>query len=330
MDKKDNNKAFPYKGNNIHLIYIWANNNLISNVFIVPYYGRTLDLDVIVFQNFPGNSRYYASVSFIHDTLFLSHPQYYTYWERLYFAPLRMLSRKATRICTISIEEKKRLLRYGYKNNENDIDVIYHGVSDTFKPIEYYSKDTLDTIKRTYHLPNQYLLFVGRLNERKNIYHLVRAIPYLSDKDIPLVIVGEKDWKMFDLDHLIKKVGIKNRIVFTGPIYNDDLACVYALAKIFCFPSYAEGFGLPPLEAMAAGVPVVVSNTTSLPEVCGDAGTYVNPYSAKEIAAAIEKLLEDKTYYNQQRERGINQAAKFTWDAAAQRLLKTCESLTRK
>jgi glycosyltransferase involved in cell wall biosynthesis len=330
LDRRDKKEIFPYKGINIHLVYIWADNNLISNVFILPYYGRKLNLDVIIFQNFPGNSGHYASISFIHDTLFLSHPQYYTYCERLYFTPLRILSRKATRICTISNEEKKRLLRYGYKINENDIDVIYHGVSDAFKPIEYYSKDTLETIKRKYHLPDQYLLFVGRLNERKNIYHLINAIPSLNDKDILLVIVGEKDWKMFDLDRLIKKVGIKDRIVFTGPIYNDDLACVYAMAKIFCFPSYAEGFGLPPLEAMAAGVPIVVSNTTSLPEVCGDAGTYVNPNSAKEIASAINRLMENKLYYEQQCERGINQAAKFTWDAAAHRLLKTCESLSHK
>ena len=330
MDKKDIKEVFPFKGNNIHLVYIWADNNLASNVFIIPYYGRKLNLDVIIFQNFPGNSRHYASVSYIHDTLFLSHPQYYTYRERLYFSPLRILSRKATRICTVSYEEKKRLLKYDYKKNINDIDVIYHGVSEAFKPKEYYSKDFLETIKRKYHLPDQFLLFVGRLNERKNIYHLIRALPYLNDKGIPLVIVGEKDWKMFDLDQLINKVGLKDRIIFTGPIYNDDLACVYALAKIFCFPSYAESFGLPPLEAMAAGVPVVVSSNTSLPEVCGDAGNYVNPNNPENIAEMIDRLMNNKILFNKKREAGIQRSKEFTWRRSAEALLKTfCEVVSK-
>jgi glycosyltransferase involved in cell wall biosynthesis len=322
MDRRNKKDVFPYKGDNIHLIYIWSDINLISNALIVPFYGRKLKLDVIVFQNYPGNSKHYASISFIHDTLFLSHPQYYSYWERIYFAPLRLMARNATRICTVSNEEKNRLIKYGYKINSNDIKVIYHGVDEKYKPIECYSKDTLDRIRNKYNLPDKYLLFVGRLNIRKNIYHLIQSIPCIKDKNISLVVVGDKNWKMFDLDKLVRKIDIKERIIFTGSINDDDLACIYALAKIFCFPSYAEGFGLPPLEAMAAGIPVIVSKNTSMPEICGEAGNYVDPNSIDNITDMINNLLYDKILSNKKRKIGIQRSKEFTWRHSAETLLQ--------
>jgi glycosyltransferase involved in cell wall biosynthesis len=156
--------------------------------------------------------------------------------------------------------------------------------------------------------------------------HLLKSIPLLRNKDIKLVIVGASDWKRSNHEAIINELGIAHRIHFTGGIY-DELPAVYSMAKVFCFPSYAESFGLPPLEAMACGIPVVVSDTTSLPEVCGPAGTYVRPDQPAEIATAIDRLLADDKLYEKKRELSIEQAKKFTWPLAAEKLLTTLEGL---
>lgn len=296
-----------------------------SNVFIIPYFSSRYKLDVILYQNFISPFDRARRIAYIHDVLFLSNPAYYTVFERLYFAPLKFLTQRSDRIITVSEEEKKRLLRYGYSHNPEKIDVAYHGVEPTFRPIEEYDEATLKQMKVKYHLPDEFLLFVGRLNLRKNVDNLLRAIPHLKNKKIPLVIVGADNWKKSNHVAIIKDLGIESRIVFTGAIY-DELPVVYAMAKIFCFPSFAESFGLPPLEAMASGVPVVVSNTTALPEICGEAGNYVTPDRPEEIASQIDRLLDNADLQAQSRMKGIERAKRFTWDEAAKAVLKSISS----
>jgi glycosyltransferase involved in cell wall biosynthesis len=144
----------------------------------------------------------------------------------------------------------------------------------------------------------------------------------LKNQEIPIVIVGSKDWKILDIDKLIDDLGINKRVIFSGFVLDNILPVIYSLATIFCFPSYAEGFGLPALEAMASGVPVVVSNTTSLPEICGDAGNYVNPNDPQDIAAMIDLLLKDNQLYNYKRSKGLERAKHFTWENSAKKLLE--------
>ncbi len=122
-------------------------------------------------------------------------------------------------------------------------------------------------------------------------------MPLIADQDIPLVIVGKADWKTPNLDIHLSDPAIARRVIMTGSVDDEELPVVYALSTIFCFPSFAEGFGLPPLEAMASGVPVIVANRTSLPEVCGDAATYAAPEDPASIAASIDQLLSDKGLY---------------------------------
>jgi len=325
LDKKERHKTFPYNGPNIHTLYVWAQNNLLSNILVIPRYAKKLKLDAIVFQNFVSYYGNYKKIAFIHDVLFLSNPEFYTVKERLYLSPLKMLTKRSDIVCTVSHEEKKRLLHYAYKGKSSEIDVIYHGVDEIFKPIEKYDVKYLETIKLKYKLPDSFVLFVGRLNTRKNIYNLLRAIPYLKNKDIPIVIVGAKDWKMFDHHKLIDELKINDRIIFTGFVQGQELACIYALAKVFCFPSFAESFGLPALEAMASGIPVVVSNTTSLPEICGESGNYVTPDNPEEIAQVIDRLLQNNELWNEKHLDGIERAKLFTWKKSAQALLKSVD-----
>ncbi|HET9824697.1 MAG TPA: glycosyltransferase family 1 protein, partial [Chitinophagaceae bacterium] len=167
-----------------------------------------------------------------------------------------------------------------------------------------------------------YILFVGRLNSRKNIQGLVRSLSLIDNKNILLVIAGDRNWKQPAVDHLLADERIKDRILFTGPLSDDHLAAIYAMAKIFCFPSFAEGFGLPPLEAMSSGVPVIVSNTTSMPEVCGTAALFADPHDPKNIAKKIDELLQNDELCAQKILEGLKWSCQYTWRGCAEGIMK--------
>ena len=325
LNRKHSNEVFPVaNAGNVRLVYVWAGNNMLSNVFVLPGYVSRFKLDVVLYQNFISVFGAGRNIAYIHDVLFLSNPEYYTIYERLYFAPLKFLTRRADCVITVSEEEKKRLIHFAFASDAKKIHVAYHGVDTTFQPRDSYESKVVEEVKAMYALPDRFLLYVGRLNLRKNVDNLLRAIFLLRDKNIPLVIVGSSNWKESDHMRTIKELGIEHRVIFTGSVFQ-SLGVVYALSTLFCFPSNAESFGLPPLEAMACGVPVVVANTTSLPEVCGEAGNYVSPNRPDEIAAMIDSLLGNEQLYREKSALGLAQSKKFTWDRAAQRVIEVIE-----
>jgi glycosyltransferase involved in cell wall biosynthesis len=256
--------------------------------------------------------------------LFLSNPEFYTIYERLYFFPLKYLTRYAHAIITVSEEEKNRLIKHQFSNTRQKITVAHHGVDPSFAPFTEKDNSIAEEVRRQFLLPEKFLLFVGRLNLRKNIDNLLQAIALLVNQDIKLVIVGSVDWKQSEHIKTIEKLGIKDRVIFTGAIYN-QLEIIYSISTLFCFPSFAESFGLPPLEAMASGVPVIVSNTTSLPEVCGKAGNYIDPTNPSSIASVIDDLLNNAELYSTKRRQGLEQAKKFTWENAANTVIDCIE-----
>jgi len=320
LDKRERKEMFPHQRPNLHLVYIWGGNNMLSNVFVVPVRAWHLHLDVFIFQNFSPVFSNFKRHAFIHDVLFKTHPEFYTKVERLYLWPLKFLVKFAHRLCTVSATEKRRMTEIGYGNNL-DIDVVYHGVDEAFKPKEQHEAVALKAVAEKYGLPAEFLLYVGRLNVRKNVFNLIKAISLLKNSTIPLVVVGGYDWKMTNLDDLLTELDIRERVIFTGPVYGDDLPCIYALATVFSFVSYAESFGLPALEGMASGVPVVVSNSTCLPEICGNVALYADPDNPGEIACRIDTLLDDRKLWQNQRELGLKRSHEFTWRRSAESLL---------
>jgi glycosyltransferase involved in cell wall biosynthesis len=326
INRKHKTENFPFKeGKNLKLCYVWAGNNALSNLFVLPFYANHYKLGAILYQTFISPFGKGKKVAYIHDVLFLSNPEYYTIYERLYFAPLKLLTKWASAIITVSNEERKRLLNHNYSRDPEKIIVAYHGVDPSFAPLADQSIAVIEEVKQRFSLPDQFLLYVGRLNLRKNIDSLLRAVPLLKNKNIPLIIVGADNWKRTNHEDIIRQLGLDNRVRFTGAVYK-DLGIVYSLATIFCFPSHAESFGLPPLEAMASGVPIVVSNTTSLPEICGEAGNYVNPDRPEEIAVAIDNLLSNEELYRAKKQLGLKQAKGFTWERAARIIIDCIES----
>lgn len=327
--KCDQRKKFPYQDKSLHCHYIRGKNNFISNVLFLPLYCIGLKLDVVVFQNFSPLCSSFKRISYIHDGIYMSHPEFFTTIERLYFFPIKFLANRAHRICTISESEKRRLVNFKFGTDEK-IDVIHHGITDEFKPREKRNDELLKTVVSKYNLPEKFILYVGRLNVRKNLLNLMKAISLLKDTEIPLFLAGQYDRKMFNIDQWACRLGIKNRIILTGFVENEHLPVLYSLSTIFCFVSYEEGFGLPALEAMASGVPVVVSNSSSIPDICGDAGNYVDSCDPVSIAATIDSLLNNEELYAKKRAHGLKRASLFKWQYSAEKImdsaLKACNT----
>ena len=265
------------------------------------------------------------SVLTIHDILFESHPEFFPEVHRRllkFFIPFS--AKRADRIISVSEFTKKQIMKY-YRVPEEKITVIYEGASDKFLPIR--DKELIKPVLEKYGIKKRYILFVGRVEPRKNIVGLLNAFVYIKNKgmkDFCLVIVGNQD-KIFQEKELfdqIKELQLDSDVIFTGGVSDEDLPVLYNEAEVLVYPAFAEGFGLPVLEAMACGTPVVTSNTTSLPEVTGDAAILVNPYSSEEIGQALEKILNDDSLRRELALRGLQRAKKFSWQDAAKKTIE--------
>ncbi len=178
------------------------------------------------------------------------------------------------------------------------------------------TKQEAATVGRAYGLPEQYLVFVSSLEPRKNISLLIDALAAAS-ADIPLVLVGWHGWGNKDWMHKIRQKGLENRIFFTGHVPDHDLKAVYSGAAALVYPSLYEGFGLPIVEAMACGCPVICSDAASMPEVAGDAAVYIDPYRTDSLAHAIDTLVHDSNLGRDLKKKGLSRAAGFTWEKTA-------------
>ena len=171
-----------------------------------------------------------------------------------------------------------------------------------------------------YGITSPYILYVGAINGRKNIARLLDAYAMLAPRHphVNLVIGGKRQWQTGEIDTTLQRLNLGQRLHFTGYVDDTDLPALYSAAELFVFPSLYEGFGLPPLEAMACGAAVVTSNTSSLPEVVGDAAVLIDPYDVSALADAMDRLLSDAALRADMQQRGLAQAARFTWKRTAQ------------
>lgn len=261
------------------------------------------------------------SVITIHDTSFLTHPECFTNREKLIFKFLNNSIRRAKKIITISNFSKNELLKY-FKIPREKIDIISLAANEIFKPDIHHS--AIHKIKLKYSLPDNYILYVGRFTIWKNIPVLIKAFSFFKKQDkagFKLVLAGKNDRKSKDLKRLVSELNLWEEVKFIDYLYGADLSAVYNAAKLFVFPSFYEGFGMPPLEAMACGIPVITSNASVFPEVLGDAATMIDPYDAEGLAKAMEKLLSDNALREKMILKGLEQAKKFSWINTAQKTL---------
>ena len=204
------------------------------------------------------------------------------------------------------------------------ITVIYEAASPNFTP---QSEEAIAAARERYGLPARYILSVGTIEPRKNLGRVLIAFERLAGEGLAdaFVIVGKKGWLYDDFFAQLDCSPVRDRVIFPGWVADEDLPAVYSGAAALAFPSEFEGFGLPVLEAMACGAPVVCSNTSSLPEIAGDAALLVDPLDTDAITAALRRVLSEPELSATLRTRGHAQAAKFSWERAAQETVAVYE-----
>lgn len=319
LSRRDRCQPYLWLRPNVHPVFMPEAIGLLSVCILLPWKAAKLGLDACLSFNFPPLAGKFKKIVWIADVIFLEHPEFFTWKEILYFWPIRPLVHLAHRICTISRSEMERMARMGFAQAPRIAHVPIGGDA-RYRPAADHEPAQLRSVRERYDLPERFLLYIGRMNIRKNIQNLLKALSLIQDRDIKLFLAGKNEWKMFDLPAKVAELGLNDRVVFLGEVAEEDLPSLYALATVFCYVSFAEGFGLPPLEAMASGVPVVVSDRDAIPEVCGEAGTYVDPHRPEEIAAAIDSLLRDPVLRERKRKQSLEQARRFSWRESADKL----------
>jgi glycosyltransferase involved in cell wall biosynthesis len=257
----------------------------------------------------------------IHDVIHLTDPTIgRTLAARFYARPMfHLVARRADRIIANSEFTKQQIVEY-LAVSPSIVSVAYLGVSERFRP--YDRKEAFSRVSSLLGVSQPYILFVGNLKPHKNVKTLLQAFAQISahsDFDLQLVILGDdRKWKAGLVDESMS-LGLAGRVIFAPHVPYQDLPWVYAAAEILVMPSLIEGFGLPVLEAMACGTPVVCSRAASLPEVAGDAAEYFEPANADDLAMAIERVLRSSQLQETLRCKGLERAKLFSWEEFARR-----------
>jgi glycosyltransferase involved in cell wall biosynthesis len=258
-----------------------------------------------------------STVLTVHDMIFKLFPEHQKRLNYWYLnATMPLYCRRASAIVTVS-EASKRDIVANYGLDPARVTVIHEAAAPEFSPS---ASDAVDEVRRRYGLPERYLIHVGTIEPRKNLTRLVEALQRLreSGQTIPLVVVGGKGWLYDEFFQRLEQSGLSDSILFPGYVPSADLPAIYSAATVAVVPSVYEGFGLPVLEAMACGTPVVSSEASSLPEIGGAAACYFDPYDVPAMADAVGEVWSDATLREEMREQGLAQAARFSWERAAE------------
>ena len=263
------------------------------------------------------------SIVTIHDCIHLVFPQYLegriarTYARSAFWTAVH----RANRILTVSEASKRDILRF-FPIAPEKVTVIYNAIADHF--YDEPPAEEMAQVQERYQLHDRFVMYAGNVKPHKNLERLVDAFVLLRHDaaydDLKLLITGSEISKYAPLRRAVHRHNLHKHVRFLGYQSEQTLAVLYRLADVFVFPSLYEGFGLPPLEAMASGTPVVVSNASSLPEVVGDAGVLVNPYDVTSIADGIRRVLDDSALRDALKTRGLARARSFSWPASVKRI----------
>ena len=268
----------------------------------------------------------------IHDLSFLRFPEYFSFrknfWHKM--INVKKLVKKFDKIIAVSESAKNDIVELCDAAPEK-VKVIYSGIEDEYRELNSKALE-LSSIRQKYSLPNKFILFLGTVEPRKNIEGLIGAYNKFRENrearlrvpeaELQLVIAGGRGWKSESIYKEWKKSKYKDDIKFLGYVDKKDKVFLYNLASLFVYPSFYEGFGFPPLEAMACGTPVITSFTSSLPEIIGNAGIMVDPYNITDIASAIEQVLSDENLKNNLIQKGLERVKRFNWEKTAREYLE--------
>src|SRR5688572_17871027 len=305
-------------GPNFRTVLESSRNYSVREQFHVPWVLRQLRPDLYHAPHYvlPPAVRC-RSVVTIHDCIHLMFPQYLP--NRLAYAYARAsmwaAARRSDRILTVSEASKRDILHF-FNVPPEKIVVVYNAIDEHFwvTPPE----ERVARVRERYQLDHKFVLYVGNIKPHKNLERIIEAFDEVRkddvDGDLKLLIIGDEISKLPSLRRAVHRHKLHKQVRFLGYLPDETLAILYRLASVFVFPSLYEGFGLPAVEAMASGTPVVTSNLSSLPEVTGDAAVLVDPYDVDSIAHGIRRVLTDPALAAEMRRKGLERAREFSWE----------------
>lgn len=263
----------------------------------------------------------------VHDLSFLRYKEFFSARQNFWHSQVKAskLIKAADKIIAISANTKQDIVDL-IGISPDKVAVIYSGVSTDYQPLAQ-DDSRLTEVKNKYQLPDRFILFVGTIEPRKNLIGLIEAYnnlrcQYPELSAVKLVLAGGNGWKFKEVYRTVKASPFKDDIKFLGYVASADKCPLYNLAEVFAFPSFYEGFGFPPLEAMACGVPVVASFASSIPEVVGEAGIFIDPYDPAQISEALAQVLLNKNLAEALSQAGIERAKNFNWQTTAKQYLE--------
>lgn len=333
---RDWNRRFP----NVHLVSFRIPNKLLN--FSLWYFGfpkldRLLggvDVFFLPNLNFAAFSRQVKIVLTVHDLSFLLSPETFSWKRRLWHALVnfRRLVRRANRILAVSESTRDDLLRF-LGISPRKISLVLSGISERFCRMNRNDPALID-VRSRYRLPYRFILSLGTIEPRKNLKTLILAFDRLVQDgeaaDFHLVLAGGVGWNESSIFDSIRKLPSRSRIRFLGFIQDREKPALYNLSTIFVFPSTYEGFGFPPLEAAACGVPTMVSDTSSLPEIADGSAILVDPLRPEEFVSALREILCDRVLRENLSKLGENSSRRFSWKKAARNTVKVFWEMKRK
>jgi glycosyltransferase involved in cell wall biosynthesis len=264
----------------------------------------------------------------IHDMIYSIHPGCFTWKHRqvINFMLPKTVAR-ADRVIADSYATKKDLCQF-LKIDDEKIKVIHLGLEGRFKTVAF---SKIEEIKKKYRIRDDYILFVGVIEPRKNIVSILEALSILKQtgklRGKKLVVAGRKGWLFKEIFERVQALNLEDDVAFTGFVEEEDLPALYGGALFFVYPSRYEGFGLPVLEAMGCGTPVITSKVSSLPEVAGDAAILVDPMDVEELAWRMEMLCENRDLREELSKKGVERARLFSWEKTARETLEVYKEL---
>lgn len=302
-----------------------------------PYFdkliGQPIDIFFMPHLNFARWSASVSSVITVHDLSFIYFPEFFNWrkniWHRL--LSIKNLLTRATAIVALSNNTQSDIKNY-IQVEPAKVTTILSGISEVFTKLSVADSGLL-AVKQKYRLPDSFILFLGTVEPRKNIKGMISAFSIVKQKhlsDLKLVIAGGRGWKAKPVYQAAAASPYANDIIFLDYVEANEKVFLYNLATVFVYPSFYEGFGFPPLEAMACGTPTIVSAVSSLPEIVADGAIMIDPTNPTSIATAILEILKDKALHLVLIEKGIQQAEKFKWQKTAEKYLDLFTSITKK
>lgn len=314
-------------GSNFKIVFLNSPNRFWWNLWALPNYLKKNPVDIFHTQYIapfwlPKNTKLVLT---IHDISFNFFPEYIKKLDLFFLKTLLARGiRRADKIITVSASERRQIVDF-YKIPLKKVDFTYDGV-DFEKFSQNFSDEQKNAIRAKYKLPQKFLLYLGTLQPRKNILVIIEA---LKNLDLQLVLAGNREAHNFDqkIDEAIEKNGLQDKIIFAGWIDEEDKPILLQMADCFVFPSLYEGFGIPIIEAMSAGTPIICSDIPVFREIGKDAALFCDPKNSQQFAENISKILTDQSLRKKLVRSGIENARNFTWQNTAEKTLAIYKSL---